>query len=323
MGEDQCAAGRFGSQAEVGRFFERHPVFPRNKKGDVTRQRVADILTHPLYTGHICSERYGIHWLKGHHEALISVETFEKVQSLRKGVAKAPQRKNIGEDFVLRGMVTCAECDTPLRSSWSTGKMKRYPYYICQTKGCDAYGKPIPRDKIEGEVGAILKSLEPTPGLLSLARAMFRRAWDQRLATAQEAVQSAKAQLKGIEKQIDALLGRLVETINPSVISAYEGKIADLEKDRARLTDMAGHHTAPEGTFDEKLEHLFQFLANPWKIWENGTTPLRRTVLRLAFTRPLSYHRNEGARTPEISLPFKALRGIQGGDVCYGAGGGT
>ena len=95
-------------------FSESFPDFPRNKRGEVTQQRVTDILTHPIYTGHICSETYGINWLPAQHEALISLEVFDKVQTRRKGVAKAPKRKNIGDQFALRGIALCACCDVPL-----------------------------------------------------------------------------------------------------------------------------------------------------------------------------------------------------------------
>lgn len=131
------ATGRFGSQAEVKRFFEGFPDFPRNKHGEVKQQEVTRILSRPLYAGYICSENYGISWLKAQHEPLISLETFEKVQERRNGVSKAPKRKNIGDDFALRGIVTCGECKAPLRSSWSKGKMgKKYAYYHCQSQGC-------------------------------------------------------------------------------------------------------------------------------------------------------------------------------------------
>ncbi|WP_226550413.1 recombinase family protein [Celeribacter naphthalenivorans] len=54
------ASGRFQSQAEMKRFFETFPDFPRAKNGEIRQQRVTDILTHPAYTGHNCSEVYGI-----------------------------------------------------------------------------------------------------------------------------------------------------------------------------------------------------------------------------------------------------------------------
>jgi site-specific DNA recombinase len=127
-------------------------------------------MTNPLYTGHICSETYGIDWLKGHHTPLISIDLFDKVQARRNGSAKLRIRKNIGDDFALRGFVTCGDCGTPLRSSWSKGRGKNYAYYLCQTKKCASYGKSIARDKLEGEIGAIVKTLQPTENLFALAK---------------------------------------------------------------------------------------------------------------------------------------------------------
>lgn len=150
------AMGRFQTQAEVKRFFESFPEFPRNRKGVITQQRVVDILTQPLYTGYICSETYDISWLKGHHEPLITVETFEKVQARRAGVAYAPLRKNVGDDFALRGIAVCADCGVPFRSSWSKGRGKSYAYYLCQTKTCESYGKSIPREKLEDDIGTLV-----------------------------------------------------------------------------------------------------------------------------------------------------------------------
>ena len=305
------ASGRFGSQAEVRRFFELHPDFPRNKKGEIPNQRAADVLKNPLYTGHICSETYGIDWLKGQHEALISIELFDKVQDRLKGSAKVLVRKNIGNDFAARGFVSCGDCGGPLSSSWPKGRDRSYAYYLCQSKGCASYGKSIPRDKLEGDIGALIKTLHPSQNLFELVKVMFRDAWTQRLAQADEIVKSGKTQIKAIEKQVDALLGRIIDTTNPTVIRAYEGKINELERSKTKLQDQLAHHNAPTtDTFEEKLEPALQFLANPWKLWESGQITLRRMVLKLAFTDRITYHRNQGARTTKIALPFKALGGV-------------
>lgn len=313
------ASRRFESQAEVKRFFETFPEFPRNKNGVITPQRVTDILTQPVYTGHICSERYGLSWLKGHHDALISLETFDKVQERRSGVAKAPKRKNIGDAFALRGIVTCAGCNVPLRSSITKGNGGHYPYYLCQTKSCDHYGKSIKRDKVEGEVGELIKTLEPTESLVRLATAMFRTAWNTRRDQAKGIIQSGKKQIKEIEKEVDALLTRILDATNSTVIKKYEDRISDLEGQKARLAENLANQTEPKGTFEEKLEPVLTFLANPYKLWESGNITLRRTVLRLAFQDHLKYCRFEGPRTPDLALPFKALEGFQLGKLRDGA----
>ena len=137
---------------------------------------------------------------------------------------------------------------------------------------------------------------------------MFRDAWTQRLAQAEDIIKSGKNQIKAIEKQVDALLVRIIDTTNPTVIRAYEGKISELERSKTKLQDQLAHHITPaSGTFEEKLEPALQFLANPWKLWESGQITLRRMVLKLASTDRITYHRNQGARTTKIALPLKAL----------------
>ncbi|MEM6712482.1 MAG: recombinase zinc beta ribbon domain-containing protein, partial [Pseudomonadota bacterium] len=247
-------------------FFESFSDFPRDKKGEIPQQRVTDVLTNPIYTGHICSQTYKIHWLKAQHEPLVTIETFDKVQERRQGVAKAPKRKNIGNDFALRGFVCCADCGVPYRSSWATGRDKRYPYYICQTKGCDSYGKSIARDKIEGDVGALLKALQPSASLIQLATAMFRKAWDARAEHAKAMVASAKREAQRLEKEIDAVLDRIMAASNATIIQRYENKVEDLERQKALILEKTANSRVPHGSFEEKLELALTFLANPWKV---------------------------------------------------------
>ena len=317
------ASGRFDTQAEVKRFFESFPDFPRNKHGEIKQQRVTDILTQPVYTGHICSERYGLNWLKAQHEGIISLETFDKVQQRRTGTAKAPKRKNIGDAFALRGIAVCGGCDAPLRSSISRGNGGQYHYYLCQTKSCEHYGKSIKRDKIEGEVGELIKDLQPSPGLIALAKAMFRKAWDARHNQAKDIRAAADRKIQTIEKESATLLDRIMSASNSQVIAAYETKLAELEHNKALMMEKRDKQVVPIGTFEEKLEPLILFLSNPLKLWETGSVFVRRTVLKLAFADRIKYDRNQGPRTPEISFPFKMLGGLSEPDLRSGAAGGT
>jgi len=96
---------------------------------------------------------------------------------------------------------------------------------------------------------------------------------------------------------------------NTTIIKRYEDKVESLEKERALVAEKMANQSPPRESFDEKLELVLKFLANPWKVWETGCTKARRTTLKLAFTSPLKYCRKEGARTPDLSFPFKALGG--------------
>ncbi|MEM7439998.1 MAG: hypothetical protein AAF393_10385 [Pseudomonadota bacterium] len=94
---------------------------------------------------------------------------------------------------------------------------------------------------------------------------------------------------------------RIIDTTNESVLRAYETKIADLDKSRARLQEKATETLPPKGRMEEFIEHSLTFLANPWKIWETGHPTLQRTVLKLAFAERPTYTRNKGYRTPKTT----------------------
>lgn len=317
------ASGRFETQAEVKRFLEGFPDLLNKRKGKITQQRVTDILTQPVYTGHICSEVYDLNSLKAEHQPLVSLDVFDKVQDRRNGTAKASKRKNIGDAFALRGVVVCAGCNVPLRSSITKGNGGNYHYYLCQTKKCVHYGKSIKRDKIEGDVGELIKSLQPSEGLMAAATAMFRHIWNAKEDQAKDVLRIGKRKIAALDKDIDRLLDTITSVSKASVIARYEDKIDMLEREKTKRTQELAEMAKPKGSFEEKLEPVLIFLANPFKIWASGNITLRRLVLKLAFADRIRYDRFEGARTPEIAFPFKALRGVTDPKLCFGADGGT
>ncbi|WP_088636192.1 recombinase family protein, partial [Phaeobacter sp. 22II1-1F12B] len=279
------ACGRFQTQVEVKRFLESDPIYPKDlPDGTIRNQRVAELLTRPLYAGYIEVPKWDVALRKGNHDGLISFETYEKIQDRLREGAKASARKDINEDFPLRGFILCDDCDKPLTACWSTSKTgKKHPYYLCPTKGCTSYRKSIRREELEGDFETMLESLQPSEGVFGMVRAMFKDAWEQRLGQTQARSQSARTEIKKVEKQIDGLVDRIVETDNDRVVKAYEARIAKLEREKIKLEEFIENSGKPKHTFEELFELGLSFLASPWKIWNSGDYPLKRIVLRLAF----------------------------------------
>ena len=308
------ASGRFATQVEVKRFLERQPSFPKDlPNGEIRNQRVYEMLTRVVYAGYVEAPNWGVSLRKGKHEGLISFETFEKIQARLTSTAKAPARKDINADFPLRGFILCNDCGKPLTACWSQGKNSKYPYYLCASKGCTSYRKSIKREELEGEFENLLQRLEPSENLFGLVKAMFKDAWDLRLVQAAQATMALKAKATEVEKQIEVLLDRIVDSGNASVIAAYEKRITKLEREKALAEEKLATGGKPRRTLEESFEHALQFLSSPWKIWSNSDLIGKKTVLRLAFLEPLAYCRNQGLRTPNLAFPFKALSEIYSG----------
>ncbi len=306
------ASGRFDLQVEVVRFLENHPEWPRNQSGKraqhVNETRVSALLRHPVYAGIVAAPYWGVSARKGLHEALISLETHQAILHRLNGNRRAPARKDLSDDFALRGAVLCG-CGSPLTAGWSKGRAKSYPYYLCHNRGCTAgaYGKSIARGQIEGEFEALLQSLVPTEALFKAAFRMFKDLWEDRQRSAWERARDLKARLAQTERQISVLLDRIVEATQPDVVQAYEARIAALSTEKLVLSEKIAKSGQPSRSFEQSLRTACDFLANPYKVWNSGRLEDRRTVLKLAFTRRLEYIRNQGFRTADIALPFRLL----------------
>ncbi len=196
---------------------------------------------------------------------------------------------------------------TPLTAGWSKGKYKKYPYYLCRQKGCAQYGKSIARNKIEGEFAELLADMQPSETLLKLLSHMFQDAWDQRQVQQNAINKAFKREAMAIDKRIDELLDRILETTNQRVIDAYEKKIDSLEIEKLVLLEKAQKSSSQQYTYRELFELSMKFLSSPYKLWASGKLELQRLVLRLAFSEAIPYQRGEGFLNTKKSHIFNML----------------
>ena len=128
-------------------------------------------------------------------------------------------------------------------------------------------------------------------------------------------ISKRRQRIAQIEKDSSNVLNRAAQTKNDSLAAAYEAKVVELESERARIEAEIDRMSFPDRSFDEMFELAMKFLSSPYNIWEKASYPLKRVVLRLVFTSPMEFDRNDGVRTAETTLPFKALRYLEGADL--------
>lgn len=305
------ASGRFKSKAEVKRFFESHAGFPVTRHGHLTNQQAHRIMTHPIYAGYVQSDAWDVSLRPGQHEAIISLATFHQVQERIAGKPLAPTRSDIHVDFPLRGFVTCGDCNHPMTANWTKGRNGRYPYYVCRHRGCDRFGKSVKRDTVESAFEAMLTKLTPRPELLNLFSKIFRKRWNEAESKAHEGRAAFKREASLIDKKIGQILDKIVESESRSVIARLESEAEKLELEKLVLDEKVSSCGTVATDYDETFRTAFDFIANPWNLWSNGTFEDKRIVLNLTLGSHLEYDWNEGVRTAELSLPFRLLQ-----DVC-------
>ena len=103
-----------------------------------------------------------------------------------------------------------------------------------------------------------------------------------------------------------------MEAEDNTVVSAYEKRISQLQLDKQVMQEKIAKCGRPIRDFDDSFRTAMDFLANPHELWASERMEGRHAVMKLTFADRLAYVRGEGFRTPETTLPFKALGGISG-----------
>lgn len=307
------ACGRFQQQVEVKRFLEAFAEFPRDRKHAVRNQLVHDLLRRLTYAGYVEHKGWGVAPRKGQHEALISFETHLRIQARLGCAAKAPARKGLDADFPLRGAVVCGACGASLTACWSTGRRRRYPYYLCFKRGCPAYGKSIPREVLEGNFETLLEALQPSEeGLRSLGM-LLERAWISWLSRSHERGQALRQDLALVELDMKRLLDRQFKASSPGVARAIGRRISQLELQKIALFQEIAENELHLRRLDtppqSRLRTALQFIANPCLLWKSSRLEDKKSVLKLAFGGRLAYFDGK-FRTADISFIFSYLQGI-------------
>jgi hypothetical protein len=121
-------------------------------------------------------------------------------------------------------------------------------------------------------------------------------------------------QLSQMDRKAAQIMDRLIDTNSDTLITAYEGRLHEMEGQKAFLAEKIKNCGKPIAPFDEIYLTALEFLANPSKLWASERYEGKRAVLKLVFAERLPYIRNQGYRTAKTSLPFKALGDFQLGN---------
>ena len=151
------ATGRFVRKIDACRFLV-EKGFWKNQSPEKYIDKFVELAKDVLFAGYIEYVDWDVERRKGHHEALISLETYELIQKRLKNEGLGKRiRKDITDDFPLRGLILCNYCNKPLTASWSKGRSQRYGYFFCQNKQCSHNRKSIPKADIEKGFDKVLR----------------------------------------------------------------------------------------------------------------------------------------------------------------------
>ena len=305
------ASMRFVHKIDGARFLQEKGAISKKQDADKAITTYDKMLKEVFYAGYIEYEPWEVVRKIGHHEPLISLETFEKNQKRLNQKAVSFVRQDVRDDFELRGLVNCSECDTKLTGSPSKSKSgKKHLYYKCPKKGCIAYGKSIRAKDLHDRFYVLLQEIKPTDDTISLARAVFEDEWNNEMKSKGKIKNSLTGRKKELEEEIEAVSNRISKTTSEIVIKQYEKQIEKLATELEDLedeTETKYDYTIPNRT---STDEVIQALKSPYVVWKNYKVHQKQRFFNFIFEQNLAYDKIQGYRTPNYVIPIRVFEEI-------------
>jgi len=145
-----------------------------------TRHTLEFLLSNPLYIGRV---RLKGELHPGEHPAIVDVELWNKVDNLLKTHARSkPEAARVPQDAILRGLLFCEPCGTPMAPAYTKRNAVRVRYYTCisaQKRGWKTCpSRSLPAIRIENAVLSQIGlggALTPSPETALAVKTLIER----------------------------------------------------------------------------------------------------------------------------------------------------
>jgi len=258
------------------------------------------LLTNVIYTGQVNHKGT---FYPGEHPAIIDPAVWGKVdERLRhNGITGGKEVRN-KYGALLRGLLHCDACGTPMVHTYTVKNSRRYRYYVCltaQQQGWDACpSKSVPAQRVEDSIVDRLRSLGKDP---RIAAETARKVREQ----AEASVQELRAEMKTAEKELGRLQRELVKVAAlPGGNGARIERLADLQERIQTTERRVGELTDELDALEAEvvpLQELKQALAAFDPVWKALNTGEQTRVVRALVERA-----GYDGRAGRVAVTFRA-----------------
>jgi len=274
-----------------------------------TKAALHILLTNVVYTGRV-NHKGTIY--PGEHEAIIDQATWDRVQEKleRNGQTSGAEHRNKC-GALLRGLLHCATCGTPMIHNWTARKSKRYRYYVCyaaQQRGwehCET--KSVSAPMIESAVFEAIRTLGSTP---EVARETARQAREQVARKIDELQHEGEAAQQDF-RRLNEELGRLAGDDSPTRYDRILALQPEIQAVEERLASLAAELRDWQSQEIDEAE-LARVLVEFEPVWNNLTTTEQTRLVNLIVEK-VAYN----GKTHKVSVSFRTagLQALCAGDV--------
>ncbi|MBI5072146.1 recombinase zinc beta ribbon domain-containing protein [Candidatus Falkowbacteria bacterium] len=272
-------------------------------------QMVERMLTDITYAGWLPNP-WGDEPVRGLHTPAITLDEYHKIQLIKAGKSfnHAKPRERANEEFPLRNFARCAVCKTTLTGSGSRGRGGRYAYYHCKKRGCQLYGKTIPKEDLEADFIALLERVKPTEDAIKLFREIALDKWETKH-------KEYNADAERLQEKVDELNGELRELISmksKNLITEEQFLEQKYPLDEATIAAKVALSEAriEEWDIEAAVSYATQFMTDLPRQWRDYSLQQKHQFQHLVFPEGVIYKKGEGVLELKLGAIYQLLQDI-------------
>ena len=288
----------------------------KNKTWELHKSILDNILTPRKLFIYAWKLTYPDRWvtelIDAKHPAIIDLDIVDKIMRRLKEYPSHEYKKLAYDEdiaqYPLKRVLLCSECWRPV-TKWKSQSWTwdYHHYYWCNTKWCKMFKIALPRDKVHDAVREKLLEITPTRELEPFFEHIFKEEWDieQKGMIKTESVK--KAEIKEIEKEMMWIENLLEKLTDPNLIRKKQEKRAELNHKKEELEYSLIDVTYDKNEYIKVYNDAKSALFNPVWLWDTWSAEIRQLLIRVCFNNKIYYTKNQGLRTPEISVLYRAF----------------
>jgi site-specific DNA recombinase len=309
----------------------------------LSRSMIYRIFTNSFYAGLFEYPEGSGNWYRGKHEAMITLEEYDRVQILlgRKGNPRpkkysfafrglircgecgamiTPDEKNqiicsnCKHKFSLNNKSACPRCQTPIEKM-EKPTILRYLYYHCtKRKNPDCSQGSIEVKELESQIDEILSRIQISEAFKNWAIKYLKEENEREVSAREMILSSQRRAYDSCLKKLNNLLQLKISPLNSdgSLLSdeEYARRKAELIKEKARLEEVLGDTGGRVNHWLEIAEKTFDFACHARHWFKNGTPEEKSQILQALGSNLIL---KDKKLLIQLKKPFTWLENVSGG----------
>lgn len=247
----------------------------RTKKGQpLAISQINKILKNPFYCG-VSDTKYGL--IEHHYERLISPELFRQVQAVIEGFHVKPH-KEITKPFILKGLMTCANCGCTITPEI---QKKKYIYYRCTNAKGICKKIYIREEELVSSLSEYFDRIVLSEEQIAEITKYLKEIHESESKFHEEGLASLRKEQDKVQRRLsqiydDKLDGLIDEVLYLQKVREYKARQMEI------IEEMKRHEKADEG-FYVTANMILNLAARARSIFESSEVGEKRQFLDLVF----------------------------------------